>query len=147
MSKIRFLTIAVTALALLNVASLFFFLQRGPHPDPRRPRTTVIRRLHFDEAQVAAYDQLIRQHREAIQPKEDSMRTLRGQLYALLNAPAPARADSLRQRIGQLQMEIEATHFQHFTGIRGLCRPEQLTDFQSLSTELVTFFGPPRRPK
>lgn len=147
MSKIRFLTIAATVLALLNITLLFFVLQRGPRPDRRRPRTTVIRRLHFDEAQVAAYDQLIRQHREAIQPKEDSMRVLRGQLYALLSAPVPAQGDSLRQRIGQLQMEIEATHFQHFLGIRGLCRAEQLADFQVLSTELVTFFGPPRPPK
>jgi periplasmic protein CpxP/Spy len=147
MNKVKFLTVAVVALALLNIGLLFFFT-RGHMPPPRReqPRAIIIKRLHFDEAQVANYEQLIQQHRAAIKPREEAMRQLRAQLYSLLNAPSAPLQDSLQQRIGQLQIEIEATHFKHFLDIKNLCKPDQMADFEALSKELEAFFGPPKPP-
>ncbi len=144
-NKIDFWRMTVVALLLLNGGVLFFLLTQPKPPHPGRrgegPKHLIIERLHLDAGQTDAYEKLVRQHQNDIRAKEREMHDTKRHLYASLqNAEAPAK-DSLAQRIGQLQVDIEHIHFNHFQDIKTLCRPEQMADFNALAGELADYFS------
>ena len=153
MTKIRQLTIAVVGLLLVNVGLLaFLFVNKpGPSPDAGRrlgdegPKQVIIEKLDLNPEQIAAYGRLIDGHRNAIQKLTGEVRTTRSQLYATLSDDTSG-ADSLIDRLGLLQVAIETTHYRHFTEIKKLCRADQLSKFRELTSELSSYFGPPKGP-
>ncbi|MCC6461984.1 MAG: hypothetical protein IT260_16035 [Saprospiraceae bacterium] len=150
MSKIRFLSLLVVALVLLDlIAAALFFSGKLPPPRREGPRRVILERLHFNEQQTAAYDKLIAAHRSAIRQKQDEMATAKQQLYAQLAGDSFPQKDSLIAHIGRLQQEIEQIHFSHFQDIKGLCQAtvEQDEAFRALAGELGQYFGPPRHKK
>lgn len=152
MSKVRALIIAVIILVLLNVVLVAFFIFHAPPPPPMRegPKRIVIERLHFDPAQVDAYEKAIATHQEKIRAKGQEAMRLRNELYAKLQEPDSAGADSIAIAIGAVQAQIEMIHFEHFKAIEALCKPEQKADFVALSHDLARLFRRPppdrRRP-
>jgi hypothetical protein len=52
--------------------------------------------------------------------------------------------DSLENKLGELQRQIETVHYNHFTDIKKLCKPEQLENFNALTHDLAKFFAPER---
>lgn len=141
MTRTRVLIVSLVALVSLNLATLSVILfRKPPHPDPRGhggPRAIIIERLKFDPGQVAAYEELIRDHRHTIDSLDRVMLDLRGQLYDPQN---PQPADSILARIGTTQASIERVHADHFGRIRALCRPEQIPFFDDLSKDLARYF-------
>ncbi|MFN0216494.1 MAG: hypothetical protein ACKVT2_19715 [Saprospiraceae bacterium] len=143
MSKTSFLKCAVVALVLLNLGTIaFFFTQKRP-PHHISPRKVIVDRLHFDAAQIAKYEKLIERHQTSIKQKEQNISVAKSDLYVLLQGADFSKKDSLIARIGALQMEIEAVHFDHFQEIKSICKPTQLADFNALTSELARFFGKP----
>jgi periplasmic protein CpxP/Spy len=141
-TKTRFLQIAVVVLLLLNVASVVYFRMppsRKAHGDALKNK--VVKILSLDAAQVQAYEQLIVQHRAAVRAKEAEMLDSKKQLYQLLAGNSTQNADSLAQVIGHLQTEIEQIHFNHFSAVKNLCRPEQLGGFEAVTREMAHFFS------
>jgi len=137
------LRLAVIALLLLNLGWVAFFLLR--HTPPRHGDTlkkTVIERLHFDAGQAAAYEQLIEEHRRGVRAKEQEMRAARQRLYSVLQGSDLSEKDTLIQRIGLIQTEIEQIHFNHFQEVKKLCRPGQIADFQMLAADLARLLAP-----
>jgi periplasmic protein CpxP/Spy len=145
MNKTRFLTIAVIALLLLNIGVIAFFLsQRRPHP-MEGPRQIMIEKLHFDPAQIAAYDQLIAQHRNKIREKETEITHAKSQLYLLLQGEDRLQMDTLIHNIGQLQEAVEHIHFEHFSAMKSICKGSQITDFNNLAGDLSIYFSPKKK--
>jgi len=147
MSKLKLLTIAVIGLLMINlgiIAWLFFQKPAAPGRRPidgEGPKLLIIDRLNFDMEQVAAYEVLIKAHQSAIRQTEDSIRIAKNQLYATLTATEPVGKDLLITKLSDLQKQIEQIHYNHFTDIRKLCKPDQLDDFNRLTEDLAHFFN------
>jgi protein CpxP len=148
MSKIKFLGIAVVLLVVTNIAVLCFVWTAGkrrpPHnlPGHEGPKQIIIERLHFDDAQIPQYDDLIQDHRRAIRALEAEVRRSKNELYMSLSGEGTAARDSLLNKLGQLQTRIEDVNYRHFSEIKALCKPEQIGSFNALTKELATFFSP-----
>jgi hypothetical protein len=115
----------------------------------RMPREIVIEKLSFNQEQIAAYDVTIKRHQNAIRTLDDSIRNKKNQLYSRLknNASEIDKNDSLVIELGNYQKQIETTHFNHFIEIKNICKPEQIDDFNSLTSELSKIFSGKRKPK
>jgi periplasmic protein CpxP/Spy len=146
MSKVRFLTISVVALLLLNLGFTAFFLFNNQGPRREGPRGIIIERLHFDAQQIEAFDRLAQHHRKEIRQKQEAISIVKQQVYSLLKNDEFSKKDSLIAIVGQLQEEAEIINFEHFKAIKSLCRGSQVADFEILADELARFFprnGPP----
>jgi hypothetical protein len=130
---------------LSNIILLaFMFLHRPPGP-PSGPRDIIVRRLHFDQSQTAAYDLLIREHRVNIQRMDSAIMVTKNQLYQTVALPVDREVvDSLESALGRLQMQVEDIHWNHFHDIQSLCREDQMDEFESLLKEISRLFTGPK---
>ncbi|MFT3794286.1 hypothetical protein [Flavobacterium sp.] len=148
MEKTRLLTLCVIGLILLNLGLLGFMFTRKHGPHHIRKRDIVIEKLHFDPKQVQQYDLLIATHQQQIRQIESKMHTVKNKLYLQLLGDHPNEKvkDSLIGVLADYQALAEQTHFNHFEGIRGLCRKDQMQDFYALTEELARLFSKPPGP-
>lgn len=153
MSKIKLLTIAVIGLLIVNLATVAFLLLRKPfqHPEGRPPmeqagpKNIIIDKLHFDKEQVAQYESLIEQHQAKIKSLNDSINIAKNELYSTLTSENFTGKDSLIERLGLLQKQVELTHYNHFASILAICKPDQIEAFNNLTKELAGFFAPVKK--
>ncbi|MFM9839818.1 MAG: hypothetical protein ACKVOQ_16250 [Cyclobacteriaceae bacterium] len=144
---------AVIALLVMNLALIgFLFLRKPPLPPEGRPpiakegpKNKIIEQLHFDAEQVIQYQKLIDEHKSSIKILRDDIRDTKSQLYQTLNEEG-VRNDSLIIKLGDLQKNIETTHYNHFQEIKKLCKPDQLEYFNALTGELSNFFNTEKQP-
>ena len=111
------------------------------------PKRIIVERLHLDAQQVAEYEKLIGQHQQEIADKQQEMGAAQKALFEELQSDDFPKKDSLLMVIGQLQQEMEEVHFQHFAGVKKLCKPDQLEAFNALTSELARFFSPEPKPE
>ncbi len=160
MNKVKLLSWMVGILLLLNVAILLFLIMgKSPMPEHRPhgmngphhggPKRLIIEKLHFDQAQKQAYEKLIHAHRSQIDSLDHEVRFCKNELYSLLKQEPidTAAQKKLVSKLGELQLQIEQTHFDHFTDIKKLCHQDQIDDFDDLTTELAALFSHPPKPK
>lgn len=141
MNKIKLLTFLVGALLLLNFGILTFLFLSGPNGRKHEPREIVIHELHFDKAQISDYDKLISVHKEKIKNLNDAIKKCKNELYSKLKtAQNKSVTDSLLLKIEQFQSKIERIHYSHFLDIKKLCKPNQLEDYNELTTKLSEMF-------
>jgi periplasmic protein CpxP/Spy len=149
MSKIKLLTIAVIGLLVVNIAVVVFLVTRRPGMDLKKngpakqegPKQIVIDKLHFDQAQTAAYERLITEHRMAIRGLKDSISNAKQRLYESLKSDDFILKDSLINVLSVLQKRIESVHYEHFIEIKKLCKPPQIDAFNALTNELAFYFS------
>jgi len=115
-------------------------------PPEEKPKMIIIERLHFNKEQVDQYEQLIDQHRRSIKELDEQMRKTKNDLYSTLIDNSSVSKDSLENKLGQIQKQIEETHYNHFADIKKLCKPDQLKYFNDLTTDLAKFFAPGKNP-
>jgi protein CpxP len=147
MTKLNFISIIAGGLLVSNLLLVGFVILRPNTPERHpEPREIIIQKLDFDEEQVAAYEELIHEHRTQIRETDQQIRKLKNRLYSSLAAPTPpAEKDSLIRELGRMQMQIEEINYRHFSEIRSLCRPDQLGRFETLSREIAGLFA--RHPR
>ena len=148
MNKNKLIRIITVVLLLTNIALVsFIFLQKPKHPKREGPRNIIIERLHFDRNQILKYDQFITQHRAKIKQKEKEMIALKNKLYLqLLEENNSSTIDSLQNRIGSVQIEIENIHYRHFDDIHRLCNDDQEKYYAELVKEIAQLFSMHRKP-
>ncbi len=145
MNKVKFLTISSLALLAANLMLIWFLVSHRPHrPEQDGPKQMVIEKLSLDGEQIKAYDKLIDWHKAEMKTTRMQMADLKNKLYSTLVADTSntAQKDSLINKIGTLQMEIENIHYKHFSDIKLLCKPEQQKAFADLSLEIAKLFSP-----
>ena len=150
MSKTKLLTFAIIALFIINITTLSFFIFKGPKNGHNSPREIIIKKLDFDGNQIVAYDKIIKKHRGSIISIDREIIGLKNNLYKELSNPRKEKVvDSLFLEIGNNQSVIEKLHYNHFLEIKKLCKPEQLENYNLLTSELTRLFNPnnPKRPK
>lgn len=164
MTKIKLLSISVLGLMAINVGIVSFLLIKkpggplegrppmewrgGPPPMHEGPKKLITERLHFDKEQMVAFEKLVEAHQDLVKPLKDSIRIAKNNLYQSLQSKTFAGKDSLVNRLGALQKEIELVHYEHFAELKKLCKSGQLSSFNELTNELGLFFvgdkpGPP----
>lgn len=140
-------SIIIVVLIATNLFLLgFIFFSKPPHPP--MPKQVIIKKLGLDKTQTANYLQLTKAHHEVVIALESKIKEKKNELYSTLaNGNGNVNVDSLANAIGQIQTEIEHTHYKHFIEIKNLCRKEQLPAFNELSKELGDLFFRHRKKK
>jgi periplasmic protein CpxP/Spy len=148
MNKNKLIRIVAIVLLLTNIALLSFILLMKPkHPRGEGPRNIIIEKLHFDRNQILKYDKLIFVHRAKIKKKEKEIIEIKNSLYLqLLEENNHLTIDSLQNRIGFVQTEIENIHYRHFEEIHQLCNNDQEKYYAELVKEIAKLFSMHRRP-
>jgi regulatory protein YycI of two-component signal transduction system YycFG len=147
MNKVKLYGLFSIVLLAINIVLLWMMFSRGaPSRREEEPKKFIIEKLHFDENQIRDYEKLIKGHRENITATDDKIKLLKEELYSCLKDDNTPKADSLMQELSKEKLHIEQIHYQHFNDIKKLCKPDQLANFNSLTTELAKLFAPhPRR--
>jgi len=153
----KFYLIIIVALLCCNLVLVFFLLngpQKGPNnrpmggPGMHEPKRVIIDKLHFDDAQVMQYEEVIEAHFKSISDYDRQINGLKKTLYIQLKSPKEETNQSIiLNQIGEIQEQIEQTHFNHFLEIKNICRPDQMDDFDALSEELVRLFNREKPPR
>jgi periplasmic protein CpxP/Spy len=149
MEKNKLQRIIIIGLVVLNLGLMVFVFLRpmgkGPHRRHQEPKHIIIEKLHLDKEQIAAYDDLIKDHQTRIREARNEQSLLKQSLYKLLNDREinNEAKDSFLVLLGTNQQKIEQIHYSHFNDIKALCHPEQMADFIELTKELSQLFAPP----
>lgn len=148
MKKITLISSIALILLAVNIFWVWFFITNRPgHKGRVRPKKVITEKLRLNESQTKEYEKLIEVHQSTIQESQKKITNLKNRLYKTLqNAEKSTEADSLIKEIGNAQISIEHTHYNHFRDIKNLCKPEQLSSFNELSYDIAKLFSPPPRP-
>ena len=112
----------VVAALLINAATLiFFWLKRPAHKPPKRIENIIIEELKMDSKQQAIYTTQHKAHHRL----HDSLLQLVAAQRRVLYAQKQGANDTILQKIGALQQEIELVTHNHFIDVRNICTPEQ----------------------
>lgn len=147
MNKNKFYLSCIVALIISNIVLVGFMLMGGP-PPPHGPKHIIIQKLNFDEAQIKDYERLIKKHKNDIDAKLEEFKLAKKDLYnQLLETENSTKNAALLAKIGAVQVEMEAIHYDHFLAIKTLCKPAQKNNFEVLVGELTKLFShePPEK--
>lgn len=148
MNKMRFLTIGIILLFLLNAGMLVFLLKpNAPINYSARPEAAsfIIEQLHLDAQQQLTFERLRHQHHEAVRQAQEEDRHLHDAYFALLKTDHPdkTKADSVATLIAAQRALIEKATFDHFVQLRALCHPDQQQLFDATIDEIARRIAPP----
>lgn len=146
MSKIKLISIIAVGLFLTNVFLLWQLKSHKPSRMHRpKPKTKIIEMLQLDDAQVAIYEELIKEHHKITEGYQDSINILNSQIYMTLKENGSAiNLDSTYSKLGLLNIEINKAKLQHFKDIKALCKPEQLPLYNSFCDNITELFSRPK---
>lgn len=140
----KLLVLLVAILLIANLALMFyFFVFRNEHKtdsSSSRPVSDFVQKqLGFNSDQVARFQQLRDEHKQAVRPIIDDIKKLKDSLYNLLQTPQDdSVAVNLIDKIGERQKDWELMIFHHFQKMRAICDSSQLPKFDSLVHRMVT---------
>jgi protein CpxP len=145
MKKEKFLTISVIFLLVLNAGIIaFLFLNKGPRPP--EIFKMIVREVRFDDQQQERYFALRDEHRAHMTRLDESFHsTLQNYLAQLKSDANPALEDSLTNALANIEKQKAAITLSHFRSVRGLCRPDQLADFDRIVPKLTQILLPPKK--
>ncbi len=149
MKREKFLIAVIIALLISNLLIIGFLVVRPkPMHGPNGPRNLIIEKLQFDATQIEQYEELISVHRKEIKNLNNDIFQDKKTLYSYLNQDnKTSNVDSLITAISLLQSQVEKTHYNHFQDIRNICKPNQLKNYEELTTEISHIFNSPKPKK
>jgi Spy/CpxP family protein refolding chaperone len=157
MNKVKILSISVVALILLNLCVLIYITQKptqpppfenGPPKDENNPALIIIKKLQFNDEQIDQFNALKNQHHSQINQYNADIKLTKTLLYqSVSNDTGKNYSDSIIERLGSLQKDIERTHYQHFQSIKAMCTPAQQERFKDLMEEIGGFFNSPNNQR
>jgi protein CpxP len=77
MNKLKLLSIVIVGLLVVNLLLVVALFMRKPHPNPEGPKKLIIEKLHFDDVQIKAYDQMVEWHRSEIKKSDEQILKLK----------------------------------------------------------------------
>jgi len=141
-NKLLVLLVAVLLIANLGLMFYFFVFRNEHRSDPPSSRPVsdfVQKQLGFNADQVAKFQQLRDEHKQAVKPIIDDIRNLKDSLYNLLQKPQDdSMAVNLIDKIGERQKDWELMIFHHFQKMRAICDSSQLPKFDTLVHRMAT---------
>lgn len=141
-SKNKLLLLIIAVLLLINIGTLWYFIGSRPSHETKEKSgfTEVFRKeIGFDSDQLKQFAEMRKRHHEASKPAFEALRKSKEDYYALLLNPAVS--DSVKTAaenlVGRRQAQLDSTVFAHFVELRKLCKPDQLTSFDSSMQRLI----------
>jgi len=145
----RFLIAMTAGLLISNIILVGFVINKSNnHPVRKEPKTLIINRLKLNSHQIDFYENLIKNHRNAINSTRNKIQNNKKLLYKGLNNNEKIN-DSIFSIIKDLNNKIELINYNHFIDIRNICDDSQLKLFNEVSKDLHRIFSkkPPRTRK
>lgn len=144
MNKMKFLTISVIILLLLNAFTLFIVFHEhlnkdhGPHGG-NDPGKYIINALKLDDQQQQQFDELRRHHHEMTKGLEEQDKQLHDLYFSLLKTDNPDKnkVDSIAVLIGQKRKELATATFDHFQQLRAICHDDQKKLFDATIDDIA----------
>ena len=137
------LVLLVIVLLLTNAGMLIYFLGALDKERNKTKSERTIERVHkemkFDDAQLEQY-KLLRQKRDSfMKPMYVEVRAARMKMVDLLRQPSASDSavTAIAAEIVAKTQPIEVEHYKHFRRVEAICRPDQLSLFDSLLVNMV----------
>lgn len=138
--KLMALWVAIGLLLCLNLATIGWVLNRGRQVRANRhhPESMLVKRLDFTPDQQARYRQLRAQFEQRSQPFQDSLLTIRRELFGQFgNALPDSTLNRILSRMERQNGQLMRLRFRHWQQVRALCTPRQQARFDRMATRLV----------
>ena len=137
----RFLVAITAGLLISNIILVGFVINKSNnHPVRKEPKTLIINRLKLNSHQIDFYENLIKNHRNAINSTRNKIQNNKKLLYKGLNNNEKIN-DSIFSIIKDLNNKIELINYNHFIDIRNICDDSQLKLFNEVSKDLHRIFS------
>jgi hypothetical protein len=156
MSREKLLTVSVVLLLLLNFGILGFLLlghKPPPPPDgpgrPPHPGLPVVEKLHFDESQKTAFDQMKKEHHATMEKLDEQHEGILKQYFEMLGKSGniQSQKDSLEHALASVEARRASVTFEHFNAVKAMCRPDQVSQFDDLIPDILQLLLKPRGPQ
>lgn len=98
----------------------------------------LVEKLSLSEGQRAQLEVLRREHFQRMDPLRRQSHETRAKLHSLwATGGTEAQVDSISNKIGELQAQIERNTFRHFSDIRSFCSPDQKRIFDQIIQDVL----------
>jgi periplasmic protein CpxP/Spy len=146
MKKVKVISAIAIVLLVINVFLVVFMIRNKPYNHSQHePKRTIIQALHFDKNQVRDYEKLIQDHRKGIHKLEKQLVFAKKKLYSGMSLKNNVSNDSLITSIGNIHIQIEQHHYNHFLSVKTICKPNQLIYFNKFTRKMHQLFTNNRR--
>ena len=155
-STTNIILFALIVMIALNLSGLYMLWNTkagtekdfaGPGKRPLRPKSLIIKKLDFSEAQIKAYGKLIKEHREIVKQTIGNNKRLKEKLYGMLSLPiTDTNVEKIINEISDNEKNLEIATFDHFKKVRELCNEEQKEKFDKLIIRVIEIMSFPKRP-
>lgn len=107
----------------------------------------LVKTLSLNKAQVEDFDSLRNEHFKKIAEYKQAMRFVKDRLFSLLNEKDTNRINTqittyLKEKIGDIQANIDVETFQHFYRLRSLLNEQQKQKFDSTIQDVLRTLDP-----
>jgi periplasmic protein CpxP/Spy len=134
--KNNWLKYLVAVALIINAATLIFFWYNRAREEGKRASKSgrvLLEELKMDENQQVLFKPLREQHHQAHDSLLKQIAAQREILYSLKQTAN----DTIIQKIGLLQQQIERVTYEHFKEVRKICTPEQQAQLDTLLGKTV----------
>ena len=142
--KSKMLVLLVVVLLLTNAGMLYFLLKNSSEEKKSKEQKQVEymkKELRLDDNQYQKYLGLRHKRDSVLVPLYDSLRESKMKIIDYLRQPVASVPDSLvlalENEISAKQQKIDLEYYRHFRRIHGICRPDQLSLFDSVLVKMV----------
>jgi Spy/CpxP family protein refolding chaperone len=150
----RFLTICIVLLLVLNAVTLFilFHMHLGQLHNMHGgegPAKYIIEELKLDAKQQEQFAELRNKHHDFARNAHKEEERLHDLYFSLLKTDNPdkMKVDSIATLIGTQHTALATATFQHFQQLRAICRDDQKKLFDATVDEIARMVTGPPRPE
>lgn len=149
-------TILYTLIIVLVIANGYFLFnqfgdkgKRGHRGERKGPIEFIVKKLDFNESQVAQLEKINIVHKEKFEKISKETRALKSQLFnaVFTNDLNKRQLDSLLFQLGDKAMDRDAELFYHFKAIKEICDDTQIEKFEKMLKEVLRKKGRSRGRK
>jgi hypothetical protein len=138
--------IVIALLVLLNIVLItFLYFGKPNRRNHKAPKEIIIEKLGFDKSQIEEYKGLIIEHHNKTRSLRNDIKRSKTNLYKGIVNENSLFNDSIINIIGGKFEELEQAHYDHFLGIKDICKEDQKGKFNELSTQFHKIFAPQKR--
>lgn len=150
----------VAALVVINIAlvAIIWLKKDEPTPGTTAPqgrgdaRDYLVKTLSLTELQVRLFDSLRKGHFERINEYKKQIRFIKDRLFGMLNERDTNKINrelnvAFREKLGELQTEIDLETFIHFREFRSLLNEQQQEKFDNVIQDVLRTMGREGHPR
>lgn len=141
----------VILLLIANAATIAMFWinkKKGPPQPKGGANEFLIKELKLDSSQQRKYEDLIKEHRQAVEQLREKIKAAKDSLFDLVKVfdASDSAKHAAAAAVSKITEQIDILTLNHFQKVRALCTPEQQKKFDEIIHEVTAMMGQPRPP-